>query len=95
MRFEWDPEKSTANRRKHRISFEKATELWNADFLEIYDEAHSDEEDRFIGVGMVDQHVVIVVFTEPEDDLVRIVSARMAKRPERHLFELWERQRNE
>ena len=48
MRFEWDPAKDETNRAKHGLSFEEATELFKSDidYLEIYDEDHSDEEER-------------------------------------------------
>ena len=94
MRFEWDPEKNRKNRKKHGLSFEDATELWDADHMEIYDEAHSDDEDRFIAVGMIRKGVVVVAFTEPEDDLVRIMSARVATKWERQRFQDWEGERN-
>lgn len=97
MRFEWDPAKGEVNRRKHRVSFEEATQLLasDADYLEIYDEEHSDEEDRFIGVGRTSRGVLIVVYTELEGDILRIVSARMATKKERHRFEQFEREQNE
>ena len=50
MRFEWDLAKDKSNRKKHDLSFAETTELFKtgADYLEIYDEEHSDDEDRFI-----------------------------------------------
>ena len=53
MRFEWDSAKAEANRKKHGVSFEEATELFteHADYLEIFDEEHSGEEECFIAVG--------------------------------------------
>ena len=94
-RFQWDPEKDEANRQKHGLSFQEVTGLWGADHLEIYDEAHSDDEERFIGVGLVERGVVVVVFTEPEDDLVRVVSARMATKLERERYQAWAREHHE
>ena len=48
MRFEWDPAKNLASQRKHNVSFEEAAELFTSghDYLEIFDEPHSDQEDR-------------------------------------------------
>ena len=53
MRFEWDPAKDAANRNKHGVLFREAMEVFanDADCLEIFDEEHSDEEDRFIAIG--------------------------------------------
>src|SRR5438034_9217971 len=68
MRFEWDPDKDADNRRKHGVSFREARGVLarDADCLEIYDEAHSDEEDRFIAIGKCKRGVLVVVYTEPE-----------------------------
>lgn len=84
MRFDWDPNKDHANQQKHGLSFDEATELFadNNDYLEIYDEKHSDEEDRFIAIGPIRAGVVVVVYTERQDDVIRIVSARRATRKE-------------
>jgi uncharacterized protein len=48
VRVAWDEAKNLANRRKHGISFEEAAELFasSSDYLEIFDEAHSESEDR-------------------------------------------------
>jgi len=97
MRIEWDPAKNRLNRKRHRLSFEQATELFRsgADYLEIYDEEHSDQEDRFVAVGRIQQGVIVVVYTEREDDVVRIMSARMATKKERRRFEESERKGHE
>jgi uncharacterized DUF497 family protein len=89
MRFEWDPEKDLANRSKHELSFEDASELFTGgvDYLVIYDEPHSDEEDRFMAIGPTQQGVVVVVYTERQDDLIRILSARKATRNEQERLE--------
>lgn len=55
--------------------------------LEIYDREHSVDEDRFIAIGRVGSAVLVVVFTEPGDDVVRIVSAREATKAECVLYE--------
>lgn len=79
------------------MSFEEAFELFttDADYLEIYDEEHSDEEDRFIAIGPIRRGVVVVAYTEREADVVRIVSARMATKKERQRLERFERERHE
>ena len=67
MRFEWDPAKAEENRKKHGVTFEEATALFvdDANCLEIFDEEHSDEEDRFIALGAIKRGVLVVVYTEP------------------------------
>lgn len=88
VRFQWDPEKEAANREKHGVGFDQARELLegDADFWEIFDEEHSVVEERFIAVGPITTGIVLVVWTEPGDDVVRIISARRATRRERELF---------
>jgi len=97
MRFEWDPAKGDTNRAKHGLSFEEAAELFKAgvDFLEIYDEEHSDEEDRFIAVGPIRRGVIVVAYTKRDEDVLRIVSARMATKRERQRYEKFEGERHE
>lgn len=57
------------------------------DYLEIYDEEHSDDEDRFIAVGPIKRGLIVVVYTERDEDVLRIVSARMATKNERRSYE--------
>ena len=73
MRFEWDPSKDQANREKHGLSFDEAADLFarDNDYLEIYDEEHSDEEDRFIAIGPARAGVIVVAYTERRDDVIR------------------------
>jgi len=88
MPFEWDDAKDEANRERHGLSFEDVVELFTSgvDFLDIYDDSHSDEEDRFIAIGPIHAGVVVVVYTERQDDVVRIISARSATKKEIQLF---------
>jgi len=97
MRFDWDPEKDRANRRKHRLSFVDASRLFieGLDLLEVYDREHSDQEDRFIVIGQIERGIIVVAYTERQDDVIRILSARMATAKERRHFEEYWRGRNE
>ena len=53
LRFEWDPGKSLANQRKHGISFEEAQSVFlDENALMIHDPDHSEDEDRFILLGL-------------------------------------------
>ena len=80
MVVSWDPATSLGNVAKHGVSFEEASELFTSglDYLEIFDESHSDEEDRFLAVGHIRRGLVIVVWTERDEFEVRIISARWA-----------------
>jgi len=97
VRFEWDPGKNLANQRKHDVSFEEAAELFTSgrDYLEIFDERHSEVEDRFIAIGLVRQGVVLVVWTERDEDVIRIISARWATSREEYLYREYLEHRHE
>jgi uncharacterized DUF497 family protein len=88
VRFEWDEGKEGANREKHGVSFVEAQELFvsGTDYLEIYDQEHSDTEERFIAVGPIARGLVVIVWTERDDGTVRIISARWATPKERELY---------
>ncbi|MEK2645081.1 BrnT family toxin [Bdellovibrio sp. BCCA] len=78
MRFIWDENKNIENQIKHGISFEEAISVFDSDFSMSYDAAHSTlDEDRYITKGMIDHHgIILVVHTEPEENVYRIISAR-------------------
>ena len=60
--------------------------LTRDDYLEIFDAEHSEAEDRFIAIGPIDCGIVVVVYTEREEDLIRIIGARFANKREQALF---------
>ena len=85
LRFEWDEPKSRTNVRKHGISFEEArTAFHDEHAVQFYDPDHSEEEDRFILLGLSFRLRALVVchaFRESET-VVRIISARRANQAE-------------
>ncbi len=97
MRVEWDPAKDEINQAKHGLSFKEASGLFKGgvDYLEIYDEEHSDKEDRFIAVGPIERGVIVVSYTERDDDILRILSARLATKNERRRFEAYRKGEHE
>jgi uncharacterized DUF497 family protein len=84
----WEESKNATNLKKHRISFEEASALFTGgvDYLEIFDEQHSVDEDRFIAIGPIRRGLVLVVYTEREEDTMRIISARWATKREGELY---------
>lgn len=94
MRVVWDEAKNLSNRRKHGVSFEEAQELFSrSDYLEIFDGAHSESEDRFIAIGPITRGLILVVWTASDDDLVRITSARWATKREQALYHSYKDER--
>ncbi len=85
LHFEWDEKKAEINLEKHGISFETAAKVFlDEDRLEIYDEAHSTEEDRYITIGRAGE-ILFVVYTE-RTLKIRLISARLATPKERRLY---------
>ena len=86
LHFTWDEKKNRANTRKHGVTFEEATSSFSDEFArEFCDPDHSDDEDRFLLLGLSARLRVLVVshcFRESET-LIRIISARKADRQER------------
>src|SRR3989344_7094455 len=90
MRFEWDDRKNQANHAKHGVWFEEAQTVWaDARSAEFFDPEHSDEEDRFLKIGLSTRlSVLLVVFCDREAGAtIRIVSARRATRKEQEQYE--------
>ena len=88
MEFEWDPAKDWSNQRKHGVSFAEARRLFESgvDYLEMFDAAHSEFEDRFLAIGPIDRGIVVVVYTEREEGQFRIIGARLATNREQNLY---------
>ncbi len=88
MKFEWDEAKDQSNELKHGLNFSEAIELFTNDeeYLEIYDATHSVEEDRFLAIGEIKRGISVVVFTERDGDVIRIIGARFATKFEQEQF---------
>lgn len=86
--FEWDNDKAKRNVRKHGVSFQEASTVFNDPLaLTIDDPLHSDEEDRFVIIGESHRRRFLVVAFTDRDDKIRIISARVASRRERKDYE--------
>ena len=88
MDFEWDPDKSAANVKKHGIEFVEAMTVFGDPFeIAISDPDHSDGEFRFISLGMSANSRVLVVAYAEREGRIRIISAREATTQERKQYE--------
>ena len=87
MQFEWDEAKNLENIRKHRIDFVDVPEMFDNPMLIELDERFDYGEERWIGIGFLQNGVAVVVWTERQDNVVRIISARRANRYERQQLE--------
>lgn len=88
MRFEWDPKKARTNQRKHQVSFEEAATALR-DPLAATGAApdHSIGELRYITFGVSQHGRLLVIAHTEENDTIRIISARLASKGERELYE--------
>ena len=89
MEFEWDRNKATTNEKKHGISFSEATTVFGDQFeLTISDPDHSSGEYRFLSIGRSNAgNLLVVSYTERQQELIRIISARKATRQEQKYYE--------
>ena len=85
VRFEWDERKSRENKRKQRVSFEEAqTVFLDENAIRYFDPDRSDDEDRFLMLGMSFALRVVVVCHcyRTDESVIRIISARRANKRE-------------
>jgi uncharacterized DUF497 family protein len=88
MKIEWDPKKAKSNLNKHRVSFEEAaTALSDPMAATGADPDHSITEDRYVTFGVSKRGRLLVVAHTEEGVTIRIISARMASKGERELYE--------
>ncbi len=85
LEFTWDEIKAQTNIKKHGVSFEEAkSAFYDKSAIVIYDPDHSQQEDRFILLGMSDYSRVLIVCHcyRENDTIIRIISARKANKLE-------------
>lgn len=86
--FEWDPRKAASNIKKHGISFDEASTVFGDPLsLLMADPSHSQEEQRFLVLGMSAQVRLLVVAFAERPPRTRLISARLATRQERNRYE--------
>ena len=89
VHFAWDEAKDRENRRKHGVPFEEArTVFYDEHAIRFFDPDHSQQEERFLMLGMsLRLRILIVCHCFREDDsVIRIISARKATRGERNHY---------
>jgi uncharacterized DUF497 family protein len=89
LHFEWDPKKAAANLRKHKVSFEDAKTVFSDErALLIDDPDHSEDEERFVLLGLSSSLRLLVVAHcyRASGDVIRIISARKADSDEQSKY---------
>ena len=89
MKFEWHPPKAASNLDKHGVSFAEAASVFDDPHQYHYgDDAHSSNEQRYICLEFSEQNrLLMLVYTEPVRDTLRIISTREATACEEEDYE--------
>lgn len=87
MQFEWVDRKNQTNIRIHGFDFADAHKVFGQPLLTNLDDRQEYAESRWVGIGLLDLRVVVIVFTEPEPDIIRVISLRKATTYERKRYE--------
>jgi uncharacterized DUF497 family protein len=91
--FEWNENKAKENLRKHKVSFDEAKTIFGDSFVITFpDDFHSNEENRFISIGIsINNRTLLVVHTEQDKAenviIIRLISSRKATASEREIYE--------
>ena len=83
MRFEFDRKKSVANKEKHGVSFDEATQLWQEAYLEV--KARTANEARFMAIGHIQGKLYACIYTV-RGEATRLISCRRAREQEAQLY---------
>ena len=88
MKFVWDEAKRKRNLRKHNIDFIDVSEIFENPMISFLDTRNNYDEDRLIGIGYVQNRILLVCYLELcSGNVIRIISARKALSHERKKFE--------
>ncbi len=88
MKIEWDPNKARVNLKKHGVSFEEAaTSLCDTMSVTGADPDHSFVEFRWVTFGISGRGRLLVVSHTERGETIRIISARVASKGERKIYE--------
>jgi len=84
--FEWDENKNVENIAKHGLDFKDAWQIFDAPMLVDIDNREDYGEERMVGIGFLKNFIVVIVFTEPDEQTIHLVSLRRALKYEREQF---------
>lgn len=86
--IEWDPVKAETNLKKHQVSFEEASTVFDDPlFITFLDVEHSVDEERYITVGLSKEKRLLLIAHTERKGVTRIISARKATQNERRFYE--------
>jgi len=86
MKYEWDEAKNRLNIRNHGIDFMDVPAMFQHPMVMFLDQRKNYGEDRWIGIGILKTILAVLVFTEPNNETIRIISARKAAKHEEQIY---------
>lgn len=86
MKYEWDEHKNRLNIRKHEIDFMDVPSMFQHPMVTFLDQRRDYGEERWVGIGILKTSLAVIAFTEPDDDTIRIISARKALKYEEQIY---------
>ena len=86
MEFEWDEAKNQANVRKHGVTFETASRIFETPVLTLRDRRKDYGEARYVSIGQLRGGALVVVAHTDRAGRTRLISARPASRRERQVY---------
>ena len=90
MKFDWNPDKNKSNIKKHGVDFEEAETVFQDEMaLELFDDEHSEDEDRYIiiGISSKTRELMVCHCYRNGGNVIRIISARRATKTEIAFYE--------
>ena len=88
MEYKWDKHKASVNFSKHGVTFEEAKTVFNDPlYVDFYDPDHSYGEHRYILIGESTQGRLLFISFMERNDVIRLISARVATQLERKAYE--------
>jgi len=90
MKFDWNPDKNKSNIKKHGVDFKEAETVFQDEMaLELFDGEHSEDEERYIiiGISSKTRELMVCHCFRNGGDVIRIISARRATKNEIALYE--------
>ena len=88
MLFEWDEAKAISNQKKHGVTFQEGTTIFHDPYVAtLPDPDHSDEEERYVSIGISVKHRILIVAHTERGTRTRIMSCRKAIGTERSIYE--------
>jgi uncharacterized protein len=86
--FEWDAQKAKNNLQKHQVDFEEASTIYDDPlFITVLDDEHSQDEERYITIGLSNQNRVFMVAHTERSNNIRIISARKVTKNEEKFYQ--------